>query len=82
MDAFLSVLLAGITLHGNIASAVQGTCTRNMRKEARLEEIVPQSEYQTDPARLVLPNALLIEGDPDLGFVPCVGRVLERAFKA
>ena len=57
-------------------------CTGNMRKEARLEEIVPQSEYQTDPARLVLPNALLIEGDPDLGFVPCVGRVLERAFKA
>lgn len=53
-----------------------------MRKEARLEEIVPQLEYQTDPARLVLPNALLIEGDPDLGFVPCVGRVLERVFKA
>ena len=45
-------------------------------------EIVPQLEYQTDPARLVLPNALLLEGDPDLGFVPCVGRVLERAFKA
>lgn len=31
----------------------QGTCTGNMRKEARSEETVPQSEYQTDPARLM-----------------------------
>lgn len=53
-----------------------------MRKEARSEETVLQSEYQTDPARLMLPNALLVEGDPDVGPVPCVWRVLERAFKA
>lgn len=60
----------------------QGTCTGNMRKEARSEETVPQSEYQTDPARLMLPNALLIEDDSELGFVLCVRRVLKRAFKA
>ena len=41
-----------------------------------------QSEYQTNPARLMLPNAMLIEDDSELGFVPCVRRVLKRTFKA